>query len=253
MDNQSAKNTGEIIAYIIIGLAAFINIFKYCYSWIKDFFNKDKEKKTASIVINNTSQFDSTSFKDDYRYFLYFLLEQGKILKAMHDMRSDILKEQMDYFDKHVQNIKILITNIIVELLKEADIPEDHYMTYFSNFENFMEMCEGKVKGVFRQMCKDNHFSEYSNNDYRDLVNKNIVIVEGTLKELLRKRYPQKDFIKNFDRVNTTQAVIRHGLQDCFEYARDFSTERETKVKQAKECFEKQVSDIIGMKYSLEI
>lgn len=231
-----------------------IKLFKFILPFIKNFFTKSP-KQTNQVTVNVGKQptLIFAGEKEDYRSFLYFLLEQGKILRAMHDMRSDILKEQMDYFNKFIQNIKNSITEIMIELLKEAGLEDFHYVTYFSNFENFIEVCEGKVQLIFRKMCKDNHFSEYSQFEYRELIDKNVRIIEGNLNELLRKRYPQKEFIKNFDRIYESQKTLYIGLKDCFEYARDIAIERETKVKNAKESFEIQVSEIIGMKYSLEI
>ena len=101
--------TSEKIAGVVIGLAAFLNVFKFLYSWIKDTFSKKPKTDGSNVTVNVNSHLTPESFKESDRYFLYFLLEQGKILRAMHDMRSDILREQMDYFNKHIVNFKILI------------------------------------------------------------------------------------------------------------------------------------------------
>lgn len=257
MDKELLQALGQWIASGIVLGYAFIKGIKKAYEMVKDLFEKKKKQNKNSEVTVNISNpctsFDLQEHSKDCKYFLYFLLEQGKILKAMHDLRSDILKEQMEYFGKHTQNVRVVVTNIIIELLKEANIDEIHYGTYFANFENFMEVCESKLQTKFRQMCRDNHFSSYSIFEYKEITNRNIAIIEGMVKDLLRKRYPQRQFIKNFNRIYNAQPVIRTALKDCFEYGRDIALERENKVRQAKECFEKQVSEVIGMKYSLEI
>lgn len=259
MDKSILESIGEWLAYGIIISLAFFKTFSFLFDKIKLFFekdkNKNKDKDSITVNVNQSSPHKITpkDMQEDYRYFLYFLLEQGKILSAMHNMRIDILREQMEYFNRHLQNIKVSINNIIIELLKDAGIDDIHFGTYFANFENFTEVCEGKITVLFRSMCKENHFSEYSTSEYRDLSNRNIKILEGSIKDLLRRRYPQKEFIKNFDRIYETHPLIRSGLLDCFEYARDIAIEKETKVKCAKQNFENQVSDLIGMKYSLEI
>jgi hypothetical protein len=256
--DYTAKQVGEFLAYGTAVLYAFFKIFQNIYEFIKKFTSKEKDNdKKGEVTVNINNPFNvpdfSISGKDDYRYFLYFLLEQGKILKAMNDMRSDILREQMDYYNRHVINLKVAITNIMVELLRDAGIAEDNYTTYFSNFENFIEVCQSKIQDIYRQMCKDNHFSEYTNLEFKEIVNRNSTIIIGTIAELLRKRYPQKEYIKNFDRIYRVKNSLRTSLEDCFEHARETSINRECKVKKAKECFEEQVSSIIGMNYSLEI
>jgi hypothetical protein len=262
MDDQSAKSTGELIAYIILGIAAFLNVIKYVYSAIKDLFKKNKGKDKNSdinsevnINVNSTGlpNEDLSHFKENDRYFLYFLLEQAKILNALNNVKSDILSEQMEYFNKSIMNIKMEITKVIVDLLRDAKIEEDSYTTYFSNFENFIETCEGRLKDIFRNMCKDNGFSKYDSIQFKELINKNNAIILGTVAELLRKRYPQKDFIKNFNKIYQLKSSLKESLDDCFITARKIVIDKETKVVQAKECFEKQVSEIIGIKYSLEI
>jgi len=258
MDEQTAKSIGENIAYIVLGFAAFLNIFKYFYSWIKEFFNKkkeDKKNKDSEVNINILNSPIDTSFKlsnDDYRCFLYFLLEQSKLLKSINELNSIILKEQMDYLHKHIQSIKIIVTDIMMTLLKDAGISDIHYGTYFTNFENFMEICETNVQVSFRQMCRNTHFLKYSISEYKDIVDTNILLIEGSLRELLRKRYPQKDNIKNFNKIYQTQSRIHTELKDCFDYARDVSIAFEAKLKSTKDCFEKEVSKVIGVEYTLD-
>jgi hypothetical protein len=256
--DYNAKDVGEFVAYGTAAGYAFWKIFQNIYKFLKGIFKGDTPKPDkSSVTVNVSNPFttptDFSHGKEYYRYFLYFLLEQGKILKAMNDMKSDILREQMDYYNRHMINLKMAITNVMIELLKEAGIAEDSYTTYFSNFENFIEVCEAKIQTMYRQMCKDNHFSDYSNIEFKELIDRNIVILVGTVAELMRKRYPQKEFIKGFERVYKLKHTLKSSLKDCFEHARETSIEKEKKVKEAKTRFEEQVSEIIGMKYSLEI
>jgi hypothetical protein len=266
MESIDFKATGECLAYIIIILISFFKVFKTSYTYLSDIFgwgekkNKEEEeddenKNQINVNVNSGYAYSTIpkAIQDDYKSFLYFLLEQNKILKAIHDVKSDILKEQMDYYMKHSKNIKMFAIENMIKLLEEAGITDTYFGTYFSNFENFIEVCESRCEGLYRQMCKENHFTSKSQQEFKDLVDKNITFLEGTINDLLRRRYPQKDYIKNFDKVYSLCERIRENLKDCFEFARDIAKEKETKVNTAKEGFEKQISEIIGMKYSLDI
>jgi len=247
MEKSILESIGQYSAYALIVGYSFFKIIAASYNYLKTFFFSKKEKKEGVTV--NVTNTDINTIKDDHHYSLYFLLEQGKILKMMDSLHSDVLKEQMDYFDKHVRNFRMIITNLLIDLLPTLKLNENDYNTYFNNFENFVEVCEYTIKDVFRQMCKVNHFAEYSSSDFRDLVIKNKLIIIGTIDELIRKRYSQKDFVSYFS--GEYIKILQNSIQSCFEYARDVSFEREQKIKNIKEEFEKKVSDLIGIKYSI--
>jgi hypothetical protein len=252
----TAKELGEFIAYGTAVSYAFFKIFQNVFSFLKGIFKKDKDK--SGVTVNINSQNAPKEFeKDDYRYFLYFLLEQGKILRAMHDLKSDILKEQMDYLSRHVQDIKVNMTGLMMkhlyDLLDKEIISEIKYETYLMNFENFLEILEYQTTETFRKMCKDNHFSDYTQSEYRDVITRNVSIIEGEINELIRKRYPQRDLIREIQNLNQIKIMIRISLKDCLEHARDVSIEKSGKVNEAKKCFEKRIEEAIGIPYSLEL
>jgi hypothetical protein len=243
-------------AYGILLLMGLWKGIKYLIPFIvKNFLNKKTSKTDVTVNLNNcaTPITEFTGSKQDFKSMLILFLNQGKILTAMHNLKPDILEEQKNYFNRHRQNIKMMATNIIVELLKEANIDESLITTYFSNFENFSEVCEIRVLNKYEEMCKDNHFAEYNEKDYRELVDRNIFIIENILGDLLRKRYIQREYIKNFKRVYELHPSIQAGLRDCFDQAREVAIEKAKKVNEAKTCYEAEVSDILGMKFSLEI
>jgi hypothetical protein len=260
MANFDLKLCAEYSAYTIVILVTFFKVFISCYTYIKDFFLKNKnqldDKSNINISVNTNQPSQSLlqrELREDDRYFLYFLLEQNKIISAIHNMKVDILREQMEYYTKHSKNIKMFAIEIIIKLLEEAGISDTSFGTYFSNFENFIEVCENRCETLFRQMCKDNHFSSKSNQEFKELVIKNTVIFEGTVNDLLRRRYPQKEYIKNFDRMYLLCDKLRDAIKDSFEYAKDIAEEKEFKVSNAKIHFENQISELIGIKYNLDI
>jgi hypothetical protein len=241
--------------FAVFCYAAYKSIQKFV-PFLKKIFDKDSK---SSVTVNVGNKICSEELLDfpqlngNAQYFFILLLEQNKISNALNNLKIDVLREQMDYFFKHIKNVEMATANIIIELLKEAGIDDISYSTYFSNFENFIEVCRDRINDIFRSMCKENHFSEYSQIEYSELVDRNINIIEGSIKELLRKRYPQREFIKDFKKVYSLQGMIRAGLKDCFEYARDVAIEKKDKVYKAKECFELKVFKVTGQKYSMEI
>jgi hypothetical protein len=188
-----------------------------------------------------------------YQSGQYTLIQQAKNLKALHDIKLDILREQMDFFVKQMRSIKIKYTALVCDMLNDAGIEDIDFSTYFTNSENFIEVCGHHVESLYRQMCKENHFSEQSPNEYRNLIDRNIYVIDGVLDELLRKRYPQRQLLKSFNAFEALRTELSSTLKCCFEQARDVAIEKEEKVFEAKEQFEEQITKLTGLKYSLDL
>jgi len=252
MEKQDFSALSQYIAYTVIIVAALIKAIAFSWKYVKVIFSKMSETSTVTVNVNENVN-KTHIMQEDCRYFLSYMLEQSKILRALHDLPTDVLKEQMEYFNRHLQNTKVAVTKIMVGLLIDEGIDELDYTTYFSNFENFMEVCEERVKQMFRRMCKDNHFAKYSSLEFKELCSRNTIIIEGLIKEQLRNRYPQRLRINNFSKLNTSQGMIRTGIKASFEHAREVSLDKEQKIKEITDAFEKQMSIVLGAPYSLEI
>jgi len=254
MDLNTVSQYGAYGILLLMGLWKGI---KYLLPFIRILFSRKTSK--TDVTTNTTVNLNGSPIVQDPTItkqgdkFLFYFLEQSKILYALHNLKVDILNEQMDYAKKHSRKIKQELTNIIIDLLKDAGIEDFDYTTYFSNFENFIDYAEREILDQFEEMCKKNHFSEKTISEYSELINTNTSLIEESIKDLMRRRYPQRKYIKNFNNVYGMQKDIKESLIDCFEYARKVAIQKEDKVNTAKVCFEIQVSEIIGMKYSLEI
>lgn len=238
---------------IFLGKAA-IALFKY----IRD-LKDDKSKSSSSNNINiNVDHADHTgqlpiSADARYQQTLYLLLQQAKIMKAIHYLKSNILGEQMDTFKKTMKPIRLRYTEIICDLLEEAGIENIYFGTYFTNAENFIELCGKYVESTFRQMCKENHFSKKSSAEFRDLVDTNVIIIDGLVNEMMMKRYPQKQLLKNGDRFDDIRDEMKESMEDCFKKCRDIAIEKESRVQEMVTEFQDEIFRVTGNKYVLDM
>jgi hypothetical protein len=253
LNNVELEKWGEYLAYIALIIVFFFKTFKSFYNSIKEFFGKDKAPTPSQNTINVNLDKPELLYQNEYQRILYLLLQQAKILRALHDIKIDTLKEQMDFFAKQMRSIKIRYTALVCDMLNDAGIDDIHFGTYFTNSENFIEVCGHHIESLYRQMCKENHFSDQSSQEFRELIQRNIYVIDGVLDELLRKRYPQRQIIKSFDKFNLLRAELKDHLQSCFEQARDVAIEKETTVFEAKKQFEEQITNLTGLKYSLDL
>ena len=249
-----------IILYLIFSVAK--KIFPIVKSFLKKIGSGSSQTTTTNVNITGIgtqpqaeNQFqkykESQCVMIDYRDLFKFLTDYTKILRMKHDLSVDILDEQTSYAKKHIQIVRIALTDVVLELLRDAGIEDTHYATYFSNFENFVDMCEGRIKDDFKEMCINNHFAEYTTYEFKGVIERNISILEGTLRDLLRKRYPQSQFINNFKKIFEVNLLIRTELKDCFEYAREVAIDKRKQFFNAKEEFDKKSLETVGMKYEI--
>lgn len=263
-----AKKIGEAIGFGILASYAFWNIVKTFWDFAKGMIkstppappkSSSKEGVTVNVGAATPPQ-DIQALnlpKEDVRYLLYFLLQQGKIHKAMHDLKSDILKEQMDYFNRHMREMEATITTSMVKYLYNKKqlkvISVSEYNRYLINFENFLDTIECKISNIFRSMCRDNHFSNYTPGEYRDVSNRNIAIITAEMSDTIRKRYTEAEFLDELPNLLALKKMVRDGLIDCFQHARQVSMEKQEVVESAKCSFEKHVSGVMGVPYTLDI
>lgn len=253
INNPELEKVGQHLAYIALIIVFFYKTFKSLYGSIKEFFGKGKKPIPSQNTVNVNFDNKELLYQTEYQRILYLLLQQAKILRALNDIKINILREQMDFFNKRMRTLKIKYTTIICEILNEAGIEDINFGTYFTNSENFIEVCGYHIESLYRQMCKENHFSDQTPQEFRELVNRNIYVIDGVLDELLRKRYPQRQLVKSFDKFNLLRVELTDHLKSCFEQARDIAIDKETKVAEAKEQFEDQITKLTGIKYSLDL
>lgn len=253
LNNPELEKIGNYIAYIALVIVFFFKTFKSLYNGIREFFGKGKKPIPSQNTVNVNLDNKELLYQNEYQRILYLLLQQAKILRALNDIKIDTLKEQMNFFAKQMRSIKIRYTALVCDMLNEAGIDDIHFGTYFTNSENFIEVCGHHIESLYRQMCKENHFSEKNPQEFRELIERNIYVIDGVLDELLRKRYPQRQLIKSFDKFEDLRVELRSILRCCFEQARDIAIEKEIKVFGAKERFEKEITDLTGLKYSLDL
>lgn len=252
-NSPELEKIGNYLAYLALILVVFFKTFKSLYNSIKEFFRKPSANKSSQNTINVNIDNKEVLYQNEYQRILYLLLQQAKILRALHDVKGDILREQMDFFAKQMRSIKIKYTSLICEMLNEVGLEDTHFGTYFTNSENFVEVCGHHVESLYRQMCKENHFSDKTPQEFRELTERNIYVIDGVLDELLRKRYPQRQLLKSFERFEQLRVELRSTLRFCFEQARDVAIDKETKVFEAKKQFEDQITKLTGLKYSLDL
>lgn len=253
LNNPELQKIGNYIAYVALIIVFFFKTFKSLYRSIREFFGKDKAPIPSQNTVNVNLDNKELLYQNEYQRILYLLLQQAKILRALNDIKTNILREQMDFFNKRMRTLKIRYTTIICEMLNEAGIGDVNFGTYFTNSENFIEVCGHYIESLYRQMCKENHFSEQSPQEFRESVVRNIYVIDGVLDEFLRKRYPQRQLLKSGDKFDLLRIELTDHLKSCFEQARSVAIDRETKVYKAKEQFEDQITKLAGIKYSLDL
>lgn len=256
------KTVFEFSAYGSAVLFGAFKIIQNLYSFFKEFKEK-KQKDTTSITVNVGDKLLSSHQSQqqqqqqiDYTALLYILSEQVKIHNAILNMHSNILKAQMDYYKRYSQNILAELSGAMNSLMDAVGIDNDldYCVTYRANFYNFIESTENKVEAQFRHMCKDNHFADYNDKEFRELIDRHIKIFDKLIQDLLLTRFIQRQFIKNFDEVMCPKyPLIIEALKDCLTYARDVSIKEKNRVEQAKLTFEKKVEDLVGQKFTLTI
>jgi len=266
--NIDAKLVGEALAYSVAAGYAFFNIYKNISKLIKGVGTKPEatpKSKETGIIVNVDSSSNSPShpigqhidhIEDDPKqpyHIIILLLKQALLSEQVNTHKSRVLHEQMAFFRKSMRPIKIRYTEIVCEILNEAGIDSICFSTYFTNSENFIDVCGIHIEATYRQMCKINHFTTKSNSEFKNTVDTNIIIIDGILNELLMKRYPQRQLLKDISKFDKLRVQLQTTLRESFEFGKQIAKEKETELLQAKKEFEEIVFTITKEEYIIKI
>lgn len=259
----TAKQVGEFLAYGTAVAYAFFKIFQNLWQFLKKLFvntdSSDKGSKGNTINVNvgketeahGNTQNEITSHS--VNQIIRLLLEQANLFRTLDKLGHDTLKDQMDFFDKQIDLFKLKLTMIIMDIMKTAGLDDTSYTTYFSNFENFIDSGEHKIRDRYRQMCKQNHFTQYSSSEFRQLTENNTKILSGITSEMLRKNYPQRIMIKDFNRIYDLKKDLESTIILCLNQAREVAEEREERANELVKEFECKVVKVTNEPFKLNL
>lgn len=238
----------ELTLYAAATVYGIIKFYKYVREALK-------HKDSSSAVTVNVGQSAPIAPNELTEYRLnqmtLLLLEQSSVKDFIAEKKSEIISEQMEYFDKNAIAFRSDTMDIIVLLLRDVGITDTSFATYFSNFENFIDALYARLRGEFRRMCKINHFSKQSREQFRETTDKNMTILIGVVAEYMRKRYPQKDYIKGFNKIYDLQPRLENMMLDCLHNAKIIAEIGEASITCAVENFESRVESIVKQKYKM--
>src|SRR5690606_26002428 len=138
----------ELTLYAAATVYGIVKFYRYVREALK-------HKDSSSAVTVNVGQ--SAPIAPDklteYRLnqITLLLLEQSSVKDFIAEKKSEIISEQMEYFDKNAIAFRSDIMDIIILLLRDVGITDTNFTTYFSNFENFIDALYARLRGEFRR------------------------------------------------------------------------------------------------------
>jgi hypothetical protein len=143
----TAKQVGEFLAYGTAVAYAFFKIFQNLWQFLKKIFGKNdsstkKDSSTGSnITVNVDTGSETTPISQTQQDLIYhthqlmrLLLEQGNLYRTLDKLWHNTLKEQMDFFDKHIDLFKLKLSKLASEMIKDGS--EDSWF----NVKNLLKL-----------------------------------------------------------------------------------------------------------------
>lgn len=213
--------------------------------------DNNNENKNHNSNISDKKKFTSN---ENFRYLLYFLLEQGKIHNVLHNMKSDILYKQLCYLESQLDGFKSYVFNNLSEKILLIENINIYHTQYLLHAENFLELCISEIVDRFRTIYKENHFSNSTKLEFEDIAEQKSFYMMEEIKRIIKKRYPEILIQSKVNlELNDLRPKFMGIIKECLYYARDISIEKKEYVNKLKEKFEMQIYDLTGIKYNLEI
>jgi len=237
----------EYLSYIIILLIIFFKSFFSLYKYVKEFFKKEKD-----IIVENKIISPSNDKNVSISEMFSLLMEQEKILKILLNIDSEILKQQLDYFEKNINTIKLKILNDYCFIAyKNSQLTDSQRKLYCDYIEVLLKILVLTVHNHFKYFCKKNHFDTYSILEFNNEIKKYIQIIFNDIITILLEHKDNFQIFPNNEIILNFKSELESLLIDAFREARDISIQEHEKVDKIKQEFENHVSNLLQRKYVL--
>ena len=237
----------EYLSYIIILLIIFFKSFFSLYKYVKEFFKKEKDIIVENKIISPLNDKNSSISE-----MFSLLMEQEKILKVLLNIDSEILKQQLDYFEKNINTIKLKILNDYCFIAyKNSQLTDSQRKLYCDYIEILLKILVLTVHNHFKYFCKQNHFNTYSVLEFNNEIKKYIQIIFNDIITILLDHKDNFQIFPNNEIILNFKSELESLLIDAFREARDISIQEHEKVDKIKQEFENHVSNLLQRKYVL--
>ena len=117
------------------------------------------------------------------------------------------------------------------------------------SFTSFIELAKEKLIRKYRTMCKENHFVEKSNEDFREYLTNNTQLLTDYVRQLCKKHFQYKADMPNFSKeLDKLYPIIQDTLEKCLEQARDVALKKYDEIAEHKNTFMKLYEELTGAK-----
>ena len=243
---------GQIILIIGLILVAILVLWflRFAVIEIKQFL-KNKKLVTPMGTLMDAGDPSTSGVKPITPEVQFAILQAClKMWDAVRTIKNQvILREQMDYAEDSIERMFNVAEQTFCAFMECHEVHDYLLSIKYLSFTSFIELAKEKLIRKYRTMCKENHFVEKSNEDFREYLSNNTQLLTDCVKQLCKKHFQYKSdspsFAKELERLYPS---IQDTLTRCLEQARDIALKKHDEITEHKSTFMKAYEELTGTK-----
>lgn len=255
------------VALAVMSLVAIITISYVLIVVVRDLlrFLKDKTLKTSAITISPAGadqlppsvkeQLQACEEDEDSEAcasvekaveFVNLLLKQHHAIMSLWRIKDiEILREQMAYAEDRLDIVFVKMEKVFSDIMSASGKFDYMYSQEYLTFRMFLEVARGKIVDKFRSMCKDNHFNDKTDSEFKEYSQIHAQLMVDAVSYLIQTFFPFNSTI-NFSGIQQINPILQEYAIEVTYRARDIVRDKTKVMDRIQDEFDSECVRVLG-------
>jgi len=175
--------------------------------------------------------------------------QQVMLNKVFHIRDKEILSEQMAYIEQRVDLAANQYEKSFCNLLEKSGKKDYLYSSEYISYRALIEFTREKVLTKFRHMCKENHLTEKSDDDFNEYVQNHVILILDMISNNSKSFFPYYLTIPGYlDSISSVRIEVKKHIQEAIYNARTCSINGKIKIDTLVADFAEEYERLTGLK-----
>lgn len=240
---------GQLL-FVFLCLSAFFTAVMFLrWLWVEvKTFLKDRSISIGSVNVKPKTEVSSHIGCPNVKDFIDILQFQQLTLVEIYRIQDkEILRDQMAYAENKTDICSNLAEKVFCQLMGDNNISNYLLSAEYASYKALLFLIKEKTLTKFRHMCKENHFTDRTDDEFDQYIQDHVLIISDMIMFLAKNFYPLNSEIKHFDeRINKIYPDVKKHIADVIEHAREVSKTKQKEIERLWDNFSSEYKNITG-------
>jgi hypothetical protein len=249
--NQSAWLQLTILMIAFLALSLVLAVVWMLVKAILNFL-QGKTIKTNMVSISAVREEgfseDETETVETAVDYVNLLLQQNFSMSSIWRIKDvEILREQMSYIEDRLDIVLLNLETVFCKYMATEKSGQNYMCSpEYLSFRMLIEVLKNRLLSRMRGMCKENHFIEKSDKEFKEYADIHFRILVDTFHQAISMFSPAKAFLRCEEHIKSTNRDLEIFINESLYRARDIAGSRDTMIKKIQNEFDASCVKVLG-------